>query len=232
MPWREPPQHKSYACNGELIAFLRQQRGWTQRELARESGYSERLVSKAEASQAISARTVADLADTLSADGEPVFPEDLICDPVALAKAFIAAEYEHPGCNVEKMRHFLDENLVTRLNGDPQLIPFAGEHRGIDELEQAYAVFFSLIEAPPNHDWRPWYKFAGHGNEVIVWGQSWMGPIGRPMSKPLQQVHRFVFQRGKLILVEVLFDAMEGAELLRQAGMLDEAGKMLKADDA
>lgn len=229
MRWREPPQHKSYACNGELIASLRQQRGWTQRELAQQSGYSERLVSKAEAGQSISARTVSDLAETLSTDGEPVYPEDLICDPIALAMAYIAAEYEHPGSNVEKVRHFLDENLVTRLNGDPQVIPFAGEHHGIDGLQRAYDIFYSIIEPPPNHDWRPWYKFANQGNEVIVWGQNWMGPIGCPMTRPMQLVHRFVFSRGKLVISEVLFDPAEGARLLRQAGMLDEAGRMLKA---
>ncbi|MCO6042324.1 transcriptional regulator [Aeoliella sp. ICT_H6.2] len=227
MPWQEPPQQKAYACNGELVAFLRQKRGWTQRELAQESGYSERLVSKAEASQSISASTVADLADTLATPREPVHPEDLICDPVTLAKAYIAAEYEHPGNNVEKIRHFLDEDLVTRLNGDPEVIPFAGEHYGIDGLERAYSIFFSIIEPPANHDWRPWYKFACHGNEVIVWGQNWMGPIGQPLTQPMQLVHRFVFQRGKLVLSEVLFDAAQGAEYLRQAGLLDEAGKLL-----
>lgn len=232
MPWQEKPLQKSYACNGGLVSFLRQKRGWTQRELAKQSGYSERLVSKAEASQPISASTVSDLADTLSDGDDLVHPEDLVSDPVAMAKAYIAAEYEHPGNNVDRIRHFLDENVVMRLNGDPEVIPFAGEHHGIEGVQRAYDIFFSLIEVPPNHDWRPWYKFASQGNEVIVWGQNWMGPIGHPLTKPLQLVHRFVFRRGKLVIKEVLFDAAEGAEYLRQAGMLDEAGKILSASSS
>lgn len=226
MPWQEPPQQKTYACNGELIAALRQKREWTQRRLAELAGYSDRLIAKAEAGLPILAVTVADLADSLSTEDAPVYPEDLVSDPVAMAKAFIGAQYEHAENCISHVRHFLDENIHMKWNGDPDVFPFTGEHRGIEAVERAIGIFFTMIVPPPNHDWRPWYRFAGQGNEVIVWGQNWMGPIGRPLSEPMKLVHRFVFRRGKMVFHEVLFDAMQGAKYLEEAGMLDEARQL------
>lgn len=214
MGWQESPRKKSYTCNAELVTQLRADRGWTQRELAQTAGYSERLICKAESGQPVSASTVADLADALSTPQARVYPEDLIADPVAMAKAYIAAEYEHPHDIVDHLAHFLDENITMRLNGDPALFPFAGEHHGIEEVRQAYRTFYSMIEPPPNHDWRPWYKFVGQGNEVMVWGKNWMGPIGQPLERPMELVHRFVFQRGKLVLKEVLFDVPHGRDVI------------------
>ncbi|MCA9241121.1 MAG: helix-turn-helix domain-containing protein [Planctomycetales bacterium] len=217
MGWQETPRKKSYECNGELLAQLRKGRGWTQSQLAQESGYSERLISKAEASQPVSAETVADLADALNTPDEPIFPEDLIADPLAMAKAYIAAEYEHPEDVVGCLRHFLADDITVRLTGDPDLFPWVGEHHGIAEMERAYELFYSMIEPPPNHDWRPWYKFVGQGNEVMVWGKNWMGMIGQPLTEPIELVHRFVFQRGMLVLKEVLFDRHHGSKELDKA---------------
>lgn len=226
MPWQEPPQQKTYACNGEVIAALRQKREWTQRQLAQLAGYSDRLIAKAEAGLPILAVTVADLADSLSTAETPVHPEDLISDPIAMAKAYIGAQYEHTGDCIDYVRHFMDENILMKWNGDPEIFPFTGEHRGIGAIERAIGIFFTMILPPPNHDWRPWYRFVGQGNEVIVWGQNWMGPIGRPLSEPMKLVHRFVFRRGKMVYHEVLFDAAQGAKFLEEAGMLEEARQL------
>jgi transcriptional regulator with XRE-family HTH domain len=197
------------------VRYHRERIGWTQRQLAKAAGYSERLVSKAEAGKPISAATVADLAMALSTAEAPVYPEDLIVDPVQLAKQYIAAEYTPPHRVVDAIRHFLDEDVVIRLAGDPATIPFAGEHRGIAAVERVFDIFFSVLEVPPGHDPTPWYQFVGQGNEVVIWGKSWMHPIGRPMERPIDLVHRMKFRRGKLIEVEVVFDSLEGSRVLR-----------------
>jgi len=201
-----------------MLRFHRESKAWTQRELAKAAGYSERLVSKAEAGQSISAAAVADLAGALSTAESPIYPEDLIVDPVQLAKEYIAAEHQQPGRVVDAIRHFLDEEIVIRLAGDPATIPFAGEHRGIAAVERVFELFYSILEVPAGHDHTPWYQYLGQGNEVIIWGKSWIHPIGHPMEKPLDLVHRMKFRRGKLIEVEVVFDTLEGSRVIKEDG--------------
>lgn len=214
MGWQQQPLKRAYACNRDILIYLRERRGWTQRQLADTAGYTDRLIGKAESGGSIAVETLADIADALTTPEHPVYPEDLICDPVNLAKKYIAAQYEHPGKVVEQVRHFLDDQAVLHVVGDPAVIPFAGEHRGVDAMKRGFAIFYSVIEVPANHDHRPWYRFLCEGNDVVVWGQSWMHPIGQPMEQPMNLVQRLRFQRGKLVRVEVVFDTLEGSRLL------------------
>ena len=57
---------RSFRCNGNLLRFFRDRKGMTQSQLASESGYSVRLVGKAEAGQPIRMETVEVLAEALS----------------------------------------------------------------------------------------------------------------------------------------------------------------------
>lgn len=214
MAWTKRDLERSYSCNPELFAFLRKHRGWTQAQLAHYAGYSKRLISKAEAGEPIRAQAISDLAEALSMPDEPVYPEDLISDPVELAKAYIAAEYKEQKNAFQAIKHFLDEDIVLLLEGDPAIFPFAGEHRGHAGVERAFAIFFSVIQAPANHDHTPWYTFHTRGNEVIIWGESWLHPIGQPMREPIKLVHRMKFLRGKIAFIEVLYDSLAGARAL------------------
>lgn len=215
MTWASNGRKRSYACNSELLCYLRERKGWTQRELASVSGYSERLISKAEAGRPISRDTIADLAESLSSAEETIYPEDLVCDPVMLAKEYFSALHTQQKDIVAAIRHFLDDEIVYRIQGDPAEIPFAGEHRGIAAVERAYEIFFSLLEVPEGYDHDAGFSFLGQGNVVIVWGSSWIHPIGVPMSEPLKLVHRMHFRRGKMHLFEIIFDTKTGAEVLR-----------------
>jgi hypothetical protein len=171
-------------------------------------------VNKAEAGQAVSAAAIDDLAGALSSTEHPIFPEDLISDPVALAKKYIAAHYIHQKEIVPNIRHFLDEDVVHRMDGDPSVIPFAGTCRGIDELDRTFRTFFSIIEAPPNIDYEPCYQFIGQGNDVVVLGESWLQPIGRPMKAPMKLTHHIKFRRGKIVYIEVRYDTHLARQLL------------------
>lgn len=66
------------------------------------------------------------------------------------------------------IRHFLDEDIVFRIAGDPAIIPFAGEHRGLAAVERGFAQFFSVLEAPRNHDHTACYHYLAQGKDVIV----------------------------------------------------------------
>lgn len=218
MGWSTTNLKRAYACNPDILRQLRESRGWTQRELAIRSGYTDRLVSKAESGRSVSAHTVEVLAETLSTPDQPIYPEDLIFDPVARAKDYIKSFYCHQREVVAKIRHFLDDEVVYRIAGDPALIPFAGEHRGIEAVERLMELFFSLLEVPENHDPEPWYRYMGQGNEVIIWGESWIHPIGSPMTKPIGVTIRMVFRKGKLVLFDDVFDTQAGEACLRKAG--------------
>ncbi len=215
MAWKEPPLKRSYACNPELLVYLRERKGLTQQQLAEVAGYSERLISKAESGQAISTAAVADLAEALSSENEPVYPEDLITDPVSLAKEYMAALHTQGNGIVDAIQRFLDDEVIFRISGDPKHFPFAGEHCGIEAVRRVFEIFFSILEAPADHDHEANYKYVGQGNEVILWGESWIHPIGQPMERPIPIAHRFVFERGKLVLLEDVYDTLAGSESLQ-----------------
>ncbi len=205
---------RSYPCNVDLLVSLRERKGWTQQKLAAISGYSERLINKAESGRSISSAAIEILAETLSTEEDPIYFEDLISDPIALAKEFMAGIYVHQKNVVTAIRHFLDEDIVFRLAGDPATIPFAGEHRGFAAVERAFEIFFSIMEAPPNYDYKAGISYLAQGKDVIVWGESWLHPIGVPMDKPMPISHRLTFHKGKLVLFENVFDTLHAAKVL------------------
>jgi len=213
----ERPRKRSYPCNSDLMTFLRERKGWTQYELAVASGYSERLINKAESGRPISTGAIEILAETLSLPEEPISLEDLICDPVALAKEYMAALYTQQGNIVSAIRHFLDDDVVFWVAGDPAIFPFAGEHRGIPQIDAAFQRFFAVLQAPENHDHEPGFSYLAQGRDVIVWGESWLHPIGTPMEKPVMITHRLTFHKGKLVRFEDIFDTLQGARVLQDA---------------
>lgn len=75
------PVGRSMSCNGKLISQLRKAIGWTQSDLARRAGFTERLIVKAEASQSIAASTLCIIAETLSEAGAAVSSQELSVDP-------------------------------------------------------------------------------------------------------------------------------------------------------
>ena len=135
MAWTKRDLKRSYPCNKELLTFLRERKGWTQGELAKKSGYSQRLICKAEAGEPICCHAINDLAETLSLPEDCIYPEDLISDPVKMAHDYIAGLYIQQKDIVQAIRHFLDEDITIRLPGDPDMLPFAGEHCGIAAVE-------------------------------------------------------------------------------------------------
>ncbi|MFN3148584.1 helix-turn-helix domain-containing protein [Bremerella sp.] len=56
----------TYKCNRDFLRELRLNNGWTQAELAKRAGYSERLIGKAESGSPIARDTIVDIADALS----------------------------------------------------------------------------------------------------------------------------------------------------------------------
>jgi len=210
--------NRAYACNRDFLRQLRLRNGWTQADLAKRAGYSERLISKAEAGVPIARDTIVDLADALSeTHDQPIFWEDLASDPVQLAQRYLDALHIHQKDLVDHISDFLDEDVVFRIAGDPAQIPFAGEHSGIEAVRNAFAIFFSILEVPQNHDYNQGYQVMGQGPNAIIWGESWIHPIGMPLEKPIRVSNLLKFQRGKLVFLDDCYDTAAGAASIQGA---------------
>jgi len=206
----------NYTCNRNTLKHLRKKRRLTQAQLAQSAGYSERLISKAESGDSVNLSTLEDLADALSTREEKIYYEDLICDPVQIGKRYVTALHEDQAAFVDSMRDYLDEDIVLRIAGDPDQIPFAGVYYGIDAADRGYKIFFSVLEVP-DHDYMSCYQFYAQGTDVVIWGESWIHPRGMPMEEPIQVSNLLRTRRGKIILFDDRFDTQAGAELLSRA---------------
>jgi len=213
-----PPRRRSYPCNAELLNFLRERRGWTQFEFAAIAGYSERLINKAESGRPISTAAIEILAETLSTPDAPVYFEDLICDNIGLAKEYIDQFHVHQKNAAHAIRHFLDDDVTFWVSGDPKVFPFAGEHYGFEGVNHFFQAFFSVLEVPENYDYKAGYSYLAQGQDVIIWGVTWVHPIGTPMDKPVVLTHKLTFRKGNLVRLEDLFDTQKAAQVFENAG--------------
>lgn len=135
--------------NGARIKQIRLARGWTQKDLARKSGYSERLIRKAESGGSIETRTLLDLCEALSNVSNSVSIQDLLQDNLQLAKQFIYAL----GTLCEEMgdyiRPCISDDFVLNVPGDPNSAPFIGQWQGAAGLDKFAKLYYSLAVRDP-----------------------------------------------------------------------------------
>jgi transcriptional regulator with XRE-family HTH domain len=212
MPNSESTVNRSVPCNGKLISQLRRKLGWTQNDLARKAGFTERLIVKAEGSQKIAVSTLHIISETFCEAGATVSAADLSSDPAALAKEFIRAMYQHGPNVVDMNRHFLSPEIVVHFAGDPNVFPFAGTHVGIEAARQAFIAFYSVLQPPEDHSEINSFQFVSTGHGALVWGETWAHPIGKPMPGPIKLAIKMDFRDGLMIVFDDRFDTQEGAK--------------------
>lgn len=229
MGWKNPPKGRSYSCNGDLLRHRRQLRRWTQEDLADITKLSVRLIAKAEAGGSLHPDTLERLAASLSTAADPLFPEDLISDPKKLALEFLQQLKLHRGQVVSKCLHLLDPNIEFFIPGNPEVLPFAGRHTGLEAMDRACAQFFQTVEIVKPELWRTEFAVC-EGNEVVT-GQWIYGQLHGLVEKGFQQanatfvVNRMTFARGKIVRFDDYYlheeaerAALEQQELLRAVG--------------
>ena len=204
-------------CNGKLISQLRKKIGWTQGELARRAGFTERLIVKAEASQNIAPSTLSIIAEALTEGGESVVLQELSADPAILAKEFFLSTYNHGPKALDVNRHFISPDLVVHFAGDPTVFPFAGSHMGIEAARKAFELFYSVIQPPKDHSEIESIQFVSTGHGALVWGETWAHPIGVPMSGPMKFAIKLDFRNGLMTVFDDRFDTLEGAKYFAEA---------------
>lgn len=209
----QPRSLKDASFNHLMLEQLRCDLGLSISDLAANCQLSEAVITAAELGRSISEDILASLAAGLSTPEQTVYPEDLLSWPIRLAEDYVHAWYTHQENAVAHLRSFLDDDIIFRVDGDPAVIPFAGEHRGIEAVDRLFRVFFSVLEVPPHHDYRPYYRYSAHGTDAVVLGKSWIHPIGQPMDHPMPICMLLRFRRGKLYLLEDNFDTQRAAKM-------------------
>jgi hypothetical protein len=186
--------------------------------LADAAGYSVRWVAKAESGAPISLNSIAVLARTLSTEAEPVSPSDLLRTTVEIAQEFVAIMYRHEAETLQQALHIVAPDAHFVVWGESAGLPFAGTYRGVEEGERLFRHFFSLIEAPPDHDPLPHYQFFTQGDDVLAVGHSHLRPRNFPAQVPLPPPmpisYLFRFRENQIVYFEDRFDTAHGGQLL------------------
>ncbi len=217
MQQTEPGAGRSIPCNGKLISQLRKKLGWTQIELAKKAGFTERLIAKVEASQNIAMSTLQILAETLTEGGIVVSARELSVDPAALAREFILSMYQVERNVIDVNIDFMSPDVVIHFAGDPNIFPFAGTHIGIDAARRAFELFYSVMEPPKDHSDIENFQFVNTGHGALVWGETLVHPIGMPMPRPISLAVKMDFKDGLLVMFDDRFDTLEGAKHFAEA---------------
>ncbi len=132
------------------LKALRIQLGWTQGDLARFAGYSERLIRKAEASGSLSVGTIRDIAQALSVCGRTVTVEQLTIDLIAIAHQFVQSYDAHGEAMVCRCEHLLAEHFVFCNSAQNFDAMFSGGWNGRFGLQQFTELFFANFERQSN----------------------------------------------------------------------------------
>lgn len=211
MTWTKRELKQSFPCNGAYIKHLRKRKGWSQKQLVQASGYSVRLISKAESNGRIALATLVDLAQALSSDSEVVRPEQLIFDPIGVSKFITYATYVLQRDMFSHLRHMITDDLEIVFIGNEQRFPFVGRYFGEEGFQIAIDRFFDCMEVPENVDHEDWYDYYPQNdnpNVVVVWGNSRIHPVGQPSENPLEITQKIEFRDGKVCRFENRYDAI------------------------
>ena len=136
--------------NGRELRIRRLSRGWTQRQLARSAGYTERLIRKAEIGGTLDIKTVQDLAEALSTPDNAVAVASLTVDIAAIARRWMEAWAQHEAQMVSKIESYLAEGFEFVCPGEPGTVPFVGTFKGTFGLQQWMELYFSHVQREQN----------------------------------------------------------------------------------
>ena len=201
--------------NGRRIRQLRQNLDWTQKELGRRAGYTERMIRRMESCGPASRTTLEHVWEALMLAGQRVKYEDLVCDPVDCTRQFIEGMYTHRCGVIDYCAGFIHPDAVFMFSGDPAVFPFAGRHEGIDAGRRAFQSFFSILEPPQDLSELNHYDYLATAEGAMAWGETSMHPIGRPMSAPLKVAVRCDFTNGLMTLFDDRFDTQAGESVMK-----------------
>ncbi len=139
----------SLQVNGATFVECRRVRGWSQEELSRRSGYSVRVISKAESSGTLKVETIQCFCEAFSQAGSVVTLEQLTRSKLDSAKKVVEA-YDNYGVEMlQHCREYLTSDIVYNIHADPARVPYAGQWEGLDGFQKFLDIFFSIFVRRP-----------------------------------------------------------------------------------
>ncbi len=151
-----------------MVRYYREKKDLRQTDLARLSGYSVRLIGKAEAGKPISPEAIEDLAGALSSDDFQIGPQDLISHPEQTAKNYFENLLDHDS-NRAWFQHFIDANISIKVlvshQGALRELAYTGIN-GFAEYRRVFCEFFLNSLRDEKYASR---RIFSSGNEVVVW---------------------------------------------------------------
>ena len=121
----------SHVC-GYRLKHFRKLLGWTQEELARRSGYCDRLIRKAEGGGSLSTEAIGNIAQSLCCNGIRVRFEDLVSSPKETVHRFLDA-LRCDGIDIDVIEQLATDQVLVESKGGAS-VPFAGEWKGYDGM--------------------------------------------------------------------------------------------------
>lgn len=143
----DPDSIRSIAVCGDRIRFFRIRLGLSQAQLAARSGYSDRLIRKAESSQPISRQTLMDICDALSDEKRRVSIDDLRSSPVNVVKQFLESYDLYFDRMLEHNSQLLADAFCIRNSGPPGA-PYTGTWHGISGFQDWLNILSSIVDRP------------------------------------------------------------------------------------
>lgn len=193
-----------HAVNGSTIRECRKQLGWSQVELGCRSGYSERVIRKAEAGGSLRLQTIKDLAMTMSVDGLAISFQDLTIDLESIARRFVES-YDWLGCNMLTACYdIFASDFSFSCPADPNQVSFAGEWYGLSGFQEFLNRFFATFSRVAG-TLKPIYMVSQ--DRVVARFADQVCFHGHELSAFWVNLH-FQFRNGFLIRIDDEFDSL------------------------
>lgn len=211
-------QHDRFlSCNGDVIRALRLKKGWTQADFAKLSGYTTRLIQKAEKGGALAPQSLEVLAKTLSLDSETVSIDQLTLTPLRVVKEFIRHVNESRSEAGVASAHIFSDDCYIWCAGNKEQVPFAGEWIGKEGLIQYVRLFHAML-TPSNDGLLQNIRYLANGPHVACWAEAHAQVAGMPGEMPdVWVIHLYEVRSGKITRYENHFDTETGSEHLAEA---------------
>jgi transcriptional regulator with XRE-family HTH domain len=223
--------------NGQKLQAFRQQAGMTQEQLAEKSGYTDRLIRKAEASSPLRKATLADLAAALSTPERTVTIADLTFSHETLAIEVLgtllngSSEFDHPlpkdpnkrrkhlpPANTStpitnSLRDFIHSKLVLHVDGTDLDIPFANDYSGSTSFSNFRERLIQSVGSVQliSEQTR---SFTSPG-EVCVQATTEITPPAPSVPITVWWFMKVLFEANLIIKVELMYDTGNICRLLR-----------------
>lgn len=210
MTWKDPPPRTSLPVLGDDIRKLRNDRGWTQQRLAEESGFTSRLIRKAESGTPLHPDTIEILAETLSTPEKHLAPEDLVFSDALVISTFYLALSDYGADVGYKMSHLFDDELMVWIAGEETGLPFAGVWRGLDGLHEYFSI---LLKCFTYHGGDKEPEILRTGEDVFVIGSTYWTSEHSSTPVGVWQVNRYKLRRGRILEWKNFYDTAAAVRL-------------------